>query len=94
MLTKAIVLETTIAWKDPKDDEITLQASKNILDRSVALAKERGLWHPFLYQNYAGKRQPVFESYGAKNLARLRSIRDEYDPDHVFTKLYPGYFNL
>ncbi|KUJ06654.1 FAD-binding domain-containing protein [Mollisia scopiformis] len=89
-----LLLETAMLWTDPKDDATVLQTSKNILDRSIALAKERGLHHPFLYQNYAGKRQDVFGSYGEKNLARLRKIRDEYDPDHVFTRLSPGYFNV
>lgn len=83
-----------MAWTHKKDDGIVHQAAKKIIERSVALAKERGLHHPFIYQNYAGKRQDVFASYGEKNLARLRKIRGEYDPDHVFTKLSPGYFNL
>lgn len=88
------MIHTVFSWEDENDDAVFHQASKNVLDRTIALANERGLHHPFIYQNYAGKRQDVFGSYGKKNLARLRKIRDKYDPDHVFTKLSPGYFNL
>lgn len=94
MLNPSQVIHTVFSWDNEKDDAIFHQASKNILDRTIALAKERGLHHQFIYQNYGGKRQDVFGSYGEKNLARLRRIRDEYDPDQVFRKLSPGYFNL
>lgn len=65
-----------------------------MVNRSVATAKKQGLDHPYLYQNYASKEQDVFASYGEDNLARLKSIRDKYDPTHVYQKLQPGYFKL
>ena len=63
-------------------------------DRAVAAAKAKGLDHPFLYQNYAALQQKVFPSYGAANMAKLKSISNKYDPQQVWQKLTPGYFKL
>ncbi|KAF9874233.1 FAD binding domain-containing protein [Colletotrichum karsti] len=49
---------------------------------------------PYLYLNDADKRQPVFEGYGRENLARLKKIRDKYDPDRVYTDQMPGGFKV
>jgi hypothetical protein len=38
--------------------------------------------------------QPVFASYGAANLAKLRATSKKYDPNGVWQKLQPGYFKL
>jgi hypothetical protein len=38
--------------------------------------------------------EDVFGGYGAENEARLRKVRDMYDPDKVFARLQPGYFKL
>jgi FAD/FMN-containing dehydrogenase len=89
-----IVLSTAMGWKDKADDEAVLQASKNIIDRSVALGKEMGLHHRYIYQNYAAQHQDVFAGYGEKNRKRLREIRNKYDPEGVFSKLQPGYFKV
>jgi hypothetical protein len=68
-----------------------MRAGKNIIDRSVALGKEMGLHHPYIYQNYAAKDQDVFEGYGSKNRNRLREIQKKYDPEGIFSRLNPGY---
>ena len=65
-----------------------------MVDRSVALAKSKGLDNQYLYQNYASQKQDVFGSYGKANLDRLRSIAAKYDPTKVFQTLQPGYFKL
>jgi len=84
----------SINWRNKADDEVVLQTSKNIVDRSVALAKDMGLHHPFIYQNYATKHQKVFAGYGEENRERLREIRRKYDPEGVFERLQPGYFKI
>ncbi len=53
-----------------------------------------GLWHPYIYQNYAGKGQDVFDGYGEENRKRLREIRGKYDPEEVFERLVPGGFKI
>lgn len=77
------------------DDAAVLQASENIIARSTALAKEMGLHHRYIYQNYAHITQDVFAGYGEKNLERLMEIQKKYDPEGVFGKrLQPGHFKL
>lgn len=90
----AIVINVDISWSNASDDERVLAAAQNIVDRSVAVACANGLDHPYLYQNYASYQQDVFASYGADNLAKLRSISTKYDPQRVWQKLQPGYFKL
>lgn len=89
-----IVINVAIMWKDRKDDEAIMRASKNIIDRTVALGKELGIHHPFLYQNYAAKWQDVFAGHPDDIRTRLREIQERYDPEGVFSKKQPGYFKL
>ena len=60
----------------------------------MALAKKRGLYNRYIYQNYAAAGQQVFAGYGPENHAKLRRIYQKYDPTGVFTKLQPGYFKI
>ncbi|KAM0517039.1 hypothetical protein ACHAPE_005151 [Trichoderma viride] len=88
------LINVDISWSNASDDEKVLAAAQNIVNRSVAVARAKGLDHPYLYQNYASYQQDVFAGYGADNLAKLRSISTRYDPQRVWQKLQPGYFNL
>ena len=81
-------------WADAADDARILQMVVNVIDRSVAAAKEMGLEHRYIYQNYAYQGQDVFKGYGDENLAKLRAVSRKYDPEAVFQKLQPGYFKL
>ncbi|KAF7559912.1 hypothetical protein G7046_g4250 [Stylonectria norvegica] len=83
-----------ISWSDPADDTRIIAAAKNIVDRSVAAAKAKGLDNPYLYQNYAALQQGVIPSYGSANFAKLKSISAKYDPKQIWEKLQPGYFKL
>lgn len=47
------------------------------------------LYH-YLYLNDAGRDQPVFQSYPAANLARLKRIRNKCDPLRAYTDLMLG----
>lgn len=58
------------------------------------LAKSRGLSHGFVYANYAGNRQSVFESYGTTNHAKPKQVALRWDPKGVLQKLWKGYFKL
>lgn len=42
------------------------------------------------YLNDVDQDQDVFGGYPAANVERLKSIRDKYDPEMVFTDLMPG----
>lgn len=88
------VINIDISWSNASDDERVLTAAQNMVNRSIAAARAQGLDHPYLYQNYASYQQNVFASYGADNLAKLKSISAKYDPQQVWQKLQPGYFKL
>jgi FAD/FMN-containing dehydrogenase len=77
-----------------KDDEFIKQVNQNIIHRAVELGKGMGLYHPFIYLNYAGPGKDVFAGYGSENRAQLLKIRQKYDPDRVFSKLQPGSFKI
>ena len=89
-----LVFNTALQWNNIADDVKVLAAGRNIINRSVAEAKARGLSFRYIYQNYAAAEQNVFEGYGSANHAKLRAISQKYDPEGVFQTLQPGYFKL
>lgn len=83
-----------VMWKNAEDDKTVLGVAKRLIDRTVERAKEIGMHHRYIYQNYADVSQDVFTGYGEENLQRLREISKKHDPDQVFQRLQPGYFKL
>lgn len=60
---------------------------RQIIDNLKALAKAEGIYldaesHP-AYPNYSLFDEPIEEMYGPTNAARLRALRDKYDPERV-----------
>jgi hypothetical protein len=88
------VINIDISWSNAADDTRVIAAAQNMATRIGAAAKAMGLDNPFLYQNYAALQQNVFGSYGAANLAKLKSVQAKYDPAKVWQNLQPGYFKL
>lgn len=82
------------AWDLATDDAKVQAAATRLRDRAVVLAKSRKLDDPFIYINYASLEAPVYQGYGAKNLAKLKAVKAKYDPDDVFGRLWRGYFKL
>ena len=60
----------------------------------IVAAKDLGVYHRYIYQNYANITQDVFAGYGEENRERLREIQKKYDPEGVFSRLQPGYFKV
>ncbi|KAK4989140.1 hypothetical protein LTR50_003476 [Elasticomyces elasticus] len=89
-----MVLAWSWAANDTEADVDVIDTVQKIVADSVVLATSRGLNHRYIYQNYAYISQPVFDSYGPENKARLLEIQEKYDPDKVFVDLQPGYFKL
>ncbi|RMJ09251.1 hypothetical protein CDV36_011136 [Fusarium kuroshium] len=80
-------------WSNPEDDERVLgvhaEANAKIRERLSAA----GLGPlPFMYLSDIQKSQipETYPAYGARNLRKLKAIRDKYDPKRVFTELVPG----
>ena len=84
----------TFQWNSREDDHACETAGRNIIERITIVAKEMGLHHRYIYQNYANISQDVFAGYGEKNREELRRIQKKYDPKGVFSRLQPGYFKV
>ncbi|CZS89550.1 uncharacterized protein RCO7_02532 [Rhynchosporium graminicola] len=83
-----------LTWDDTSfDDAINTATEKFFADFNVA-AKRLGVYHPFVYLNYATKDQDPISSYGRVNVQRLKAASRKYDPDQVFQRLVPGGFKL
>lgn len=80
-------------WSNTEDDEHVLgvHAGANARIREILSAAGLGPL-PFMYLSDIQKSQipETFPAYGAENLRKLKALRDEYDPDRVFTELVPG----
>lgn len=89
-----LLLNMNVQWASASDDARITAFNNRIIQRTVAYAKQNGLYNEYLYMNYASQYQDVIASYGATNKARLISIAKKYDPTSVFQTLNPGYFKL
>ena len=87
-------MNLNFGWSSPQDDAVVNAVTLRFLSRSVSLAKSLDLYHPFIYMNYASLDQDVYAGYGSASLERLAQIRDMYDPEDVFGKLWRGYFKI
>ncbi|KAJ7184637.1 hypothetical protein C8R46DRAFT_1064684 [Mycena filopes] len=81
-------------WSDRADDEILKAKVHEHWRWSERTARERGLLHSFIYMNYASSLQDVMGSLGAENLAKMRKIKDQYDPEDQFGRYWKGGFKL
>ncbi|PVH92431.1 FAD binding domain-containing protein [Periconia macrospinosa] len=89
-----ILLNLNMMWANLVDDARILKANSNIIKRTIAEAKSRGLANDYLYMNYASQFQAVVPSYGASNQQKLKMVAKKYDPRGIFQTLEPGYFKL
>lgn len=89
-----VVINPGAMWAQAADDDAVLGAYATWLAKAKIKAEARGLWHPYVYMNYASFVQDPIASYGDRNVARLKEIARKYDPEGVFQRLQPGYFKL
>lgn len=89
-----IVALIFVSWSEASDDALVHSTANSLFDGIVAAAQELGGLDPYIFMNYAGKRQAVIESYGNASVSRLRHIRDEVDPKGAFTNQVPGGFKI
>jgi hypothetical protein len=89
-----VLISITSPWTSVGEDAIILGSMQRVIERTDALAREKGLAHPFKYANYAQPGAKVFEGYGKANQEFLRRVSRKYDPEGVWPKLVPGGFKL
>lgn len=77
-------------WTAASDDARVRAAADSITSDINRLLNAKAFSTDYLYMNDAGKGQPVFQSYPAANLRRLKTIRAKYDLLRIYTGLMPG----
>ena len=77
-------------WTSASDDVKVRAAADEITSNINSLLHARSFNAQFLYMNDAGKGQPIFQSYPAANVEKMKAIRTKYDPFRVYTDLMPG----
>ena len=83
--------EMTIGYTKPDLAPQAKALVRRVSRKITKVAKERRLHVPSIYMNGADSEQKVFQSYGEKNLAKLRTISVKYDPAGTFRRLVGGF---
>lgn len=68
--------------------------SNALLEDIKTAAKEPGGLDPYIYMSYAGQDQDVIGSYGAESVRRLEQVRQDADPQGIFTHQVHGGFKI
>ena len=84
----------TASWEISSDDPLVNSVADEFIDGINALAQDAGVFHRFIYFNYANKTQNPIGGYGAASKAKLQAVSKKYDPDGLFQKGVPGGFKL
>ncbi|KAI9677984.1 MAG: hypothetical protein M1822_008092 [Bathelium mastoideum] len=89
-----IVVLLVGTWDNGEDDTSVVKAGWQAIDEISARAKELGVFHPYIYMNYAWKDQDVISGYGTDTKLWLQRLSKIYDPDGIFQRAVPGGFKL
>ena len=94
-MCRTLALNLYLRWSNAADDVSITHFAQQALLRLRAEAEQKNVSYPFVYLNDAGAGQDPFVLYGGgRSLAKLRSVRQAYDPNGVFQYLQPGGFKL
>ncbi|KAF3153278.1 hypothetical protein TWF594_000301 [Orbilia oligospora] len=88
------IINLTHQWLDPTHDNEILASLDEVMTKSIALAKARGLHHRYYYLNYAHKDSNPICGYGRASVDRLKKVSKFYDPCGVFQSRVPGGFKI
>ncbi|KAK0117831.1 hypothetical protein ONS95_012155 [Cadophora gregata] len=83
-----------LSWDDTKFDNAINNAAKKFFADVSQAAKRLGVYHPYIYLNYASEFQDPISSYGHANVQKLRAASRKYDGGQVFQRLVPGGFKI
>lgn len=87
-----VLITLAATWNNAADSEFMEGWLDSMQQSHVNILRQRGLFEPFVYLNYAGGRQDPIGSYGTKQ--QLQKVSKKYDPKGVFQKQVPGGFKL
>lgn len=94
MLTRTLVWQTYLAWKEPSLDDQFHSWGLEFIDELNSFAESKDAGNPFIYLDYAYKSQDPLASYGEENLKKMKEVAKKYDPEEVFQIMVPGGFKL
>ncbi|VUC30967.1 unnamed protein product [Clonostachys rosea] len=80
-----IVALLTLGWSNAEDDKEMYSYADRWMQQAKDQSIQMGLFHPWLYINYANYNQDPFSGYGEVNKRRLEAIQRTVDPKGVFT---------
>ncbi|KAJ4387626.1 hypothetical protein N0V93_008223 [Gnomoniopsis smithogilvyi] len=85
---------TLVDWANESDDEMVRSVSVATTEKWRELGEDRKSYMDYLYHNDASRDQNPIATYGADNIARLKEIAANFDPNQVFQKLQKDGFLL
>ncbi|KAK7033922.1 hypothetical protein VNI00_012546 [Paramarasmius palmivorus] len=89
------IMLITTDWLDPSDDAPMKACSQALLHWAENEARKRGLFHPFIYMNYATGSQRVLERTTKQStMERMQETQKRYDPNGILRKSWIGGFKL
>jgi hypothetical protein len=89
-----VVVEFTVNWANPDDDEFVKTETRHVLEEIERFAKINNTAHRYLYLNYCDEWQQPFAGCGKENWEFLKTVSRKYDPDGLFQKGCKGGFKL
>lgn len=89
-----VVVLFYVSYDSPADDEKVIAVAKQALQVIEEEARNRDVYHPWVYLNYAFPHQDPIGSYGAESQAQLQKVGKKYDPEGFFQVVGAGSFKL
>lgn len=91
-----IVNLLSVSWTSVSDDGTAHAFATRFMASYKDAVEGFGVFHPFVYINYANQGQDVFSGYGEENKQRLIAIQTRVDPLGIFTSsgLWRGFFKV
>ncbi|EME45628.1 hypothetical protein DOTSEDRAFT_71358 [Dothistroma septosporum NZE10] len=89
-----LLISVEFWWSDPSKDE-HFDKSTELLKRELrAKLTELGVFHDWIYPNYASMSQDPFKSMTPQALKTLKDIKKKYDPDDRWRTVNPGTWHV
>jgi hypothetical protein len=89
-----VIVGMVIAQPIPNSDTAVAEWVTRFINAAHALARQIGVYSPYVYANYAAGFQDVIAGYGQGSKAFLKGVSAKYDPAQVFQQRVPGGYKL
>ena len=84
-----------IQWTNAADDDFIAAWASKTLSAFDVKTLASGNYYTFCYLYDAAYGEDVFKFYGqGTSLPKLKSVRQQYDPESIFQSLQPGGFKV